>query len=169
MIGMPYAQARELLLEAGFTFLFQDVLHLESPHGTIIDQNPLPGIIGKKGDFVFLYRGFHALQAYAGGACIPLRLITPSGRLLYWVELNDDEKYTIKTDFDSGSTTLHDYRMVVLKSFDNASKNKMTYSPETPGYYVVSLGPYSISEDKLKKFPGGVPAGCLWISPQEDG
>ncbi len=169
LIGMPYSQARELLLELGFTFLFQDVLHLEYPHGTIIDQNPQPGVIGKKEDLVFLYRGFHALQSYAGGACIPLRLITTGGRLLYWVELIEDEKYTIKTDFDSGSTTIHDYRMVVLKSFDNASKNTMTYSPETPGFYVISLGPYSISDDTLKDNPGGVPAGCLWISPVDEG
>lgn len=169
LIGMPYVQARELLLEGGFTFLFHDVLHLEYPQGTIIDQDPQPGAIGKRGDLVFLFRGFHALQAYAGGACIPLRLITPGGRLLYWVELNEDEKYTIKSDFDSGSTTLHDYRMVVLKSFDNASKDKMTYRPETSGFYVISLGPYSISDDKLKDNPGGVPAGCLWISPEEEG
>jgi len=169
LIGMPYSQARKLLLELGFMFLFQDVLHLEYPHGTIIDQNPQPGVIGKKGDLVFLFRGFHALQAYAGGACIPLRLITTGGRLLYWVELIEDERYTIKTDFDSGSTTIHDYRMVVLKSFDNASKDTMTYSPETPGYYVISLGPYSISDDTLKDNPGGVPAGCLWISPVDEG
>ena len=169
LIGMPYSQARELLLDGGFTFLFQDVLHLEYPQGTIIDQDPLPGAIGKKGDLVFLFRGFHALQAYAGGACIPLRLITPGGRLLYWVELNEDEKYTIKTDFDSGSTTIHDYRMVVLKTFDNESKNKMTYTPETPGFYVISLGPYSISDDTLMDNPGGVPAGCLWISPEDEG
>ena len=169
LIGMPYSQARELLIELGFTFLYQDVLHLEYPQGTIIDQDPLPGVIGKRGDLVFLFRGFHALQAYAGGACIPLRLITTGGRLQYWVELNEDVKYTIKTDFDSGSTTIHDYRMVVLKSFDNASKNKMTYTTETPGFYVISLGPYSISDDTLKDNPGGVPAGCLWISPVDEG
>jgi len=169
LIGMPYSQARELLIEQGFTFLYQDVLHIEYPQGTIIDQDPLPGAIGKRGDLIFLFRGFHALQAYAGGACINLRLITTGGRLLYWVELNEDEKYTIKTDFDPGSTTIHDYRMVVLKSFDNASKDKMTFTPETPGYYVISLGPYSISDDTLKDNPGGVPAGCLWISPVDEG
>ena len=168
LIGMHYLEARELLLELGFTFLYQDVLHLEYPQGTVIDQDPQPGVIGNKGDLVFLFRGFHALQAYAGGACIPLLLITPGGRLLYWVELNEDEKYTIQTDFKSGSTTIHDYRMVVLKSFDNAAKNKMSYVPETPGFYVISLGPYALSDDTLEDNPGGVPAGCLWIHPEDE-
>jgi hypothetical protein len=167
VIGMAYLQARDELRTAGFTNLVQDVLDLEQAQGIVLDQDPPPGSVVQHGSIVMLFRTFQALQAYAGGACIPLRLVSPSGRLLFWVELEEGSNYLFKTDFDEGRTTIFNTHMVVLDSFSNTSDGSSHFKPEISGRYVVGIGPYDIDPGKLDDSPSGVNAGCLWITPPE--
>jgi hypothetical protein len=153
-------------VDAGFSFLFQDVLDPQVPAGTIIDQDPPPGVALPLGEIIFLFRSFQALQMYAGGTCQPLRLTLPAGKLLYWVELEEGIRYTIKTDFTQGQTQISDYRMYLMAEFDNQEADEIDFKPLAPGRYVISLGPYEVSRDQLES-RGSINAGCLWITPED--
>jgi hypothetical protein len=163
---MPLSEARVAVIEAGFSFLFQDVLDPALPVGTIIDQDPPPGIALPLDEIVFLYRSFQALEMYAGGACQPLLITWPSGKLLYWVDLDEGVQYNIKTDFSQGRTQISDYRMYLMAEFENAKADEIDFIPPAPGRYVISLGPYEISGSQLDD-QASVNAGCLWITPDE--
>lgn len=165
--GLPFMEARQALRDKGFDYLYQDILELAVDQGTVVNQDPPAGTAAEQGTIVMLFRAFHAMQAYAGGECIPIRLIAPSGRVFYWVELDEGENYLIKTDFKQGKTTIFNYLMVVQESFANASDGSAHFKPETAGAYVIGIGPYEIDESRLEDSPGGVNAGCLWIIPPE--
>jgi hypothetical protein len=164
--GLPLSEARVVVAEAGFSFLFQDVLDPEVPSGTIIDQDPPPGTALPRNEIVFLYRSFQALQMYAGGACQPLKITLPSGKLLYWVNLEEGVRYTVETDFAQGHTQISDYRMYLIAEFDNATSDSIDFTPLAPGRYVISLGPYKVEKSKLEN-GGVISAGCLWITPED--
>lgn len=164
--GMPLAEARTLAVETGFSFLFQDVLDPEVPSSTIVDQDPPAGMALPKNEIIFLYRSFQALQMYAGGKCQPLRITLPSGKLLYWVELDEGVRYSVSTDFQQGSTQISDYRMYLLAEFENAARSSIDVKPLAPGRYVISLGPYEVSKSELER-EGSISAGCLWITPED--
>ncbi len=167
VIGIPYIEARDILLESGLSLLYQDVLGVDIPQGTVLDQEPSAGVVVEDGTIVMLFRAFSALQVYAGGECIPLRIPSPTGRLLYWTELREEDEYRIEVDFDQGETSLFDYQMVSLKSFRNDTRGAMTFTPPTEGQYVIAIGPYRFPEDKVQQ-SGGLNAGCLWIYPPEE-
>jgi hypothetical protein len=164
--GLPLSEARIVVSEAGFSFLFQDVLDPEVPSGTIIDQDPPAGTALPRNEIVFLYRSFQALQMYAGGACQPLKIILPSGKLLYWVDLEEGIRYTVETDFAQGKTQISDYRMYLMAEFENATRDSIEFTPLAPGRYVISLGPYDVAKSKLDS-EGVISAGCLWITPED--
>jgi hypothetical protein len=155
-------------VEAGFSFLFQDVLDPEVPTGTIVDQDPPAGVALPLGEIIFLYRSFQALEMYAGGACQPLIILIHSGKLLYWVELDEGVRYEVRTDFPYGRTQISDYRMYLMSEFDNATNDSTTFKPLAPGSYVISLGPYEVSKSQLES-KGSLAAGCLWITPEDFG
>jgi hypothetical protein len=163
---MPLADARTAAIAAGFSFLFQDVLNPEVPTGTIIDQDPPAGTALPLNEIVFLYRSFQGLEMYAGGACQPLRIILPAGKLLYWVELDEGISYNVRTDFAHGRTQVSDYRMYLLAEFENAARDSIDVTPLAPGRYVISLGPYEVSKSDLER-EGSISAGCLWITPED--
>lgn len=164
--GMPSSAARTVVLEAGFTFLFQDVLDPEVPSSTIVDQDPPAGIALPLDKIIFLFRSFQALQMYAGGECQPLRLTLPAGKLLYWVELDEGVSYNVRTDFAQGRTQVSDYRMYLFAEFENAKQDSIDFTPLAPGRYVISLGPYEVSKSELER-EGSIKAGCLWITPED--
>jgi hypothetical protein len=164
--GLPLSEARIVVSDAGFSFLFQDVLDPDVPSGTIIDQDPPAGTALPRNEIVFLYRSFQALQMYAGGACQPLKITLPSGKLLYWVNLEEGIRYTVKTDFSQGRTQISDYRMYLMAEFDNATRDSIDFTPLAPGRYVISLGPYEVAKSKLGS-DGVISAGCLWITPED--
>ncbi len=167
IVGMDYEEARQVLLDSGFTYIYHDVFDLEQPVGTVIGQDPAPGTVEKAGEAVFLYRAFRASAVDVGGRCRSLRLTYPTGKLLYSVYLNEDERYEIRTDFPYGQTTIFEYRMIIVASFDNQRSDYVFFTPAWTGWYVISLGPYQISQQELDKYPSGVPAGCLWVYPPE--
>ena len=164
---MDYQEARQLLLDSGFTYIYHDVFDLEQPVGMVIGQDPAPGIVKKVGEAVFLYRAFRASAIEVGGHCRSLRLSSTTGKLLYSVYLNEDERYEIRTDFPYGHTTIFEYRMIIVASFDNQRSDYVLFTPAWTGWYVISLGPWQISQQELDKYPSGVPAGCLWVYPPE--
>lgn len=164
--GIPPSEARLAVAKAGFSFLFQDILDPEIPTGTIVDQDPPAGIALPLNKIIFLYRSFQALQMYAGGSCQPLYILFPSGKLLYWVELDEGVRYEIRTDFPYGRTQISDYRMYLMKEFDNSTRDSIEFKPLAPGRYVISLGPYDVSKAKLEE-EGSLSAGCLWITPED--
>ena len=164
--GIPLSEARLKVSEAGFSFLFQDVLDPEQPTGTIVDQDPPAGVALPLGDIIFLFRSFPALEMYAGGACQPLNILAPAGKLLYWVALDEGIRYEVRTDFAYGRTQISDYRMYLMAEFDNANADSIIFKPLAPGRYVISLGPYEVSKTKLQD-EGSLSAGCLWITPED--
>jgi len=167
VVGMDYEEARQVLLDSGFTFIYHDVFDLEQPVGTVIGQDPAPGTVKEAGEAVFLYRAFRASAIDVGGGCRSLRLTYPTGKLLYSVYLNEDERYEIRTDFPYGQTTIFEYRMIIVASFDNQRSDYVFFTPAWTGWYVISLGPYQISQQELDKYPSGVPAGCVSVYPPE--
>ena len=162
--GLPLSEARLVVVEAGFSFLFQDILDPEVPTGTIVDQDPPAGIALPVDEIIFLYRSFQALEMIAGGSCQPLNILFPSGKLLYWVALDEGVRYEIRTDFPYGRTQISDYRMYLMGEFDNSIRDSMEFKPLAPGRYVISLGPYEVSKARLEN-EGSLSAGCLWITP----
>lgn len=163
--GMPYSEARQTLLENGFRIFYQDVLDLNAGPGVIIEQDPPAGSVSPLGEVVVLLRAFEALQMYAGGECIPLWMYSTDGTLLYWVELDEGVTYRFETNFDEGQTRISDYRMATQKVFDNDRKDHVDFRPLASGRYVISIGPYHISEDVLREAGGRLDGGCLWITP----
>lgn len=163
VVGMHYKDARQLLLDSGLTFFYYDVFDLEQPVGTVIGQIPAPGSVKKKGTAVVLYRAFRASEVGVGQDCRPLRLHYSSGKLLFSVYLEEGERYQIKSDFPYGRTTVLDYRMDEMVSFNNNQSDYVYYKPQWSGWYVISLGPYQISQAELDSNPTGVPVGCLWV------
>lgn len=167
VVGIDYMEARQVLLDSGLTYIYHDVFDLDQPVGMVIGQDPAPGIVKKVGEAVFLYRAFRASAIGVGGRCRSLRLSSTTGKLLYSVYLNEDERYEIRTDFPYGHTTIFEYRMIIVASFDNQRSDYVNFTPAWTGWYVISLGPWQISQHELDKYPGGVPAGCLWVYPPE--
>lgn len=163
VVGMYYKDARLLLLDNGLTFFYYDVFDLEQPVGTVIGQIPAPGSVKKRGTAVVLYRAFRASEVGVGQDCRPLRVHYGSGTLLFSVYLEEGERYQIKSDFPYGRTVILDYRMVEMVSFDNNRSDYVYYEPQWSGWYVISLGPYQISQAELDNNPTGVPVGCLWV------
>lgn len=164
--GVPLTEARSVAMEAGYSYLFQDILNSSLPSGTIIDQDPPPGTVLPLGEIIFLFRSFQALEMYAGGSCQPLRITLSSGKLLYWVELDEGVEYNVRTDFPYGSTQISDYRMYLMAEFENSDRDSVDFTPPAPGQYVISLGPYEVSKDRLED-QGSILAGCLWITPED--
>lgn len=164
--GLPLSEARLIVVEAGFSFLFQDILDPEVETGTIVDQDPPPGVALPLEEIIFLYRSFQALEMIAGGSCQPLNILFPSGKLLYWVGLDEGVRYEIRTDFPYGRTQISDYRMYLMAEFENSSRDAIEFKPLAPGRYVISLGPYEVSKSKLDE-EGSLSAGCLWITPED--
>ena len=164
--GIPISEARTLVSEAGFSFLFQDVLNPDVPPSTIIDQDPPAGTVLPLNEIIFLYRSFQALEMYAGGACQPLLITLPAGKLLYWVDLDEGVSYNVRTDFRQGATQVSDYRMYLMTEFDNKEEDSVDFKPLAPGRYVISLGPYEVSKSDLEQ-EGIIKAGCLWITPED--
>lgn len=167
VMGMYYRDARNEILRAGLNFVYRDVFDLDHDTGTVLIQDPLPGTGRPRDSLVFLYRSFQAPPAIVGDICYPLRLISTSGKLLFYVDLEQDLVYEIRTGFPHGETQLSDTQMYLLASFDNHKKDSLLFTAPYTARYVISLGPYSISEETLKANPGGVNAGCLWVIPQE--
>jgi len=166
--GLHYLAARETLIEAGFSFIYRDIYDRDHPFGTILEQDPPAGTPIKLGKAIILYRAFQAPGMWVGENCMPLRLTSTTGKLLFAVYLREDEPYRIRTDFSQGRTSLSDFRMIVLKSFDNKSRDEMTFEPPWEAWYVITIGPFQTTKSKLDKYPGGVPAGCLWVLPPEE-
>lgn len=169
VIGLHYQEARSTILRAGLNFVYRDVFDLELDVGTVLVQDPLPGTGRPRDSLVFLYRTFKAPPAIVGDICYPLRLITTSGKLLFWVDLEQERPYEIRTDFPYGETQISDTQMLLLASFENSRRDHMLFTAPFTARYVISLGPYSISQATLEAAPGGVNAGCLWVVPQEEG
>jgi hypothetical protein len=166
--GMHYKQARQVLIDAGLTFIYRDLYDREQPFGTIVEQQPPAGYVLPVGKAVILYRAFQAPGMWVGEACMPLRMTSTTGKLLFAVYLEEEERYEIRTDFDQGETKISDYQMIVLASFDNTAGDNLFFEPQWTGWYVISLGPYRVSHGDLDAWPDGVPAGCLWVFPPEE-
>ena len=167
--GLPYREARSQVLRSGLNFVYHDVLDLSLPVGTILAQDPLPGSGARRGSLVHLLRSFVAPPALVGEICYPLRLISTSGRLLFYVDLEEQLEYEIRTDFPYGTTSISDSQMFLLDSFENEQTDSMVYLAPFTARYVLSLGPYSLSQSELDQHPGGIPVGCLWVIPVEEG
>jgi hypothetical protein len=166
--GMHYKQARQVLIDAGLTFIYRDLYDREQPFGTIVEQQPPAGYVLPVGKAVILYRAFQAPGMWVGEACMPLRMTSTTGKLLFAVYLEEEERYEIRTDFNQGETKISDYQMIVLALFDNVADDNLFFEPQWTGWYVISLGPYRVSQGDLDAWPDGVPAGCLWVFPPEE-
>jgi len=168
--GLHYRDARSQVLRSGLNFVYHDVLDLGLPVGTILAQDPLPGSGARRGSLVHLLRSFVAPPALVGEICYPLRLISISGRLLFYVDLEEQLEYEIRTDFPYGVTSISDGQMFLLDSFENegGSQNSLTFLAPFTARYVLSLGPYSISQSELDQNAGGIAVGCLWVIPLEE-
>jgi hypothetical protein len=168
VLGLPYREARQVMLDDGFSLIYRDILDLVKPPGSVLAQEPAAGFAWKTGGVVTLFRAFAPPPMWVGDKCYPLKLISPSGRLLFYVSLEQDRPYQIKTDFSYGRTGIYDYQMNELDSFSNAEADSMVFEPETSGDYVLALGPYEVTQAALDNNPGGIPAGCLYVTlPQE--
>jgi hypothetical protein len=168
VIGLPYREARSAILRAGLNFVYRDVFDLELPTGTILFTDPIAGTGRPRDSLVFLYRTFQAPPAIVGDLCYPLRLITSGGKLLYYVDLEEDTRYEIRTGFPYGQTSIFDVQMFLLDEFENSKSNHMDFLAPYTARYVIALGPYSISQNTVDANPGGVDVGCLWVTPIED-
>ena len=168
VIGMHYRDARNLIIRRGLNFVYRDILDLDLPTGTVLIQNPIPGVGKPAGTLVFLFRTFQAPPALVNEICYPLRLITTGGRLLFYVDLEQDETYEIRTDFPYGKTFIFDSQMFLLDSFVNSEKDTVDFVAPFTARYVIALGPYSITQDDLDESNGAVNAGCLYVIPVEE-
>jgi hypothetical protein len=168
VVGLPYRDARNAVLRAGLNFVYRDILDLDAEPGTVLGQDPPAGTGAPLNKFVYLYRSFVAPPALVGDTCYPLRLITPSGKLLFWVDLIEFVEYEIRTDFPYGMTTISDTQMLLLDDFDNEQKDFMLFEAPFTATYVLSLGPYEIRQDDLDEHPGGLNVGCLYVIPEDE-
>jgi hypothetical protein len=164
---MYYADAREVIYASGLTFLYYDFYDRDEPSGVIMYQDPAAGSVVPKDSLIVLYRVFKAPLMWVGASCRELILKGTTGRLTFAVHLEQDEIYTIRTDFQQGETIIFDYRMMLMTSFENRSRDSTEFVPEWTGWYVITLGPYEIGQSELDQWPEGVPAGCLWVLPPE--
>lgn len=167
VIGMYYRDARNLIIRSGLNFVYRDVLDLDLPTGTILIQNPFPGSGKPAGGLVFLFRTFQAPPALVNTICYPLRLINTGGRLLYYVDLEQDQMYEIRTDFKYGQTSIFDSQMFLLESFVNSKTDTVDFVAPYTARYVLALGPFSITQRDLDNSNGAVNAGCLYVIPVE--
>jgi hypothetical protein len=168
VVGMPYRDARQVMLADGFSLIYRDVLDLEKPPGSVLAQEPVAGFAWKTGGIVILFRGFAPPAMWTSDKCYPLTIFSRSGRLLFYVSLDQDRPYDIRTDFNYGRTGIYDYQMNELDSFSNDEADSMVFEPETSGEYVLALGPFEVSQSDLDNHPGGIPAGCLYVSLPEE-
>jgi len=168
VIGMPYRDAREVMLDRGFSLIYRDILDLERPLGSVLAQEPGAGYPWKTGGIVTLLRAFAPPAMWTGDKCYPLKIFSRSGRLLFYVSLEQDRPYTISTDFAYGRTGIYDYQMNELDSFSNDEADSLIFEPETNGDYVLALGPFEVSQGELDSHPGGIPAGCLFVTLPEE-
>lgn len=168
VVGMPYRDARNEILRGGLNFVYRDILDLDANPGTVLAQDPPGGVGAKRDSLVFLYRSFVAPPAIVGDICYPLRLISGSGRLIFWVDLIEFVEYEIRTDFPYGDTSIWDSQMVLLDDFDNEQKDVMLFEAPFTARYVITLGPYSLSQSELDDHPGGLDAGCLYVIPEDE-
>jgi hypothetical protein len=167
VVGMPYRDARDVMLREGFSLIYRDVLDLEQPLGSVLAQEPAAGFAWKHGGIVILFRAFAPPPMWTGDKCYPLKIFSTSGRLLFYVSLEQDRPYEISTDFSYGRTGIYDYQMNELDSFSNDEADSMVFEPETSGDYVLALGPFEVSQTELDNQPGGIPAGCLYVTLPE--
>ncbi|MEE8537252.1 MAG: PASTA domain-containing protein [Acidobacteriota bacterium] len=168
VIGMQYRDARNLIIRSGLNFVYRDILDLDLPTGTVLIQNPIPGVGKPAGTLVFLFRTFQAPPALVNEICYPLRLITTGGRLLFYVDLEQDETYEIRTDFPYGETFIFDSQMFLLDSFVNGKVDAVEFVALFTARYVIALGPYKITQSDLDESNGAVHAGCLYVIPVEE-
>ena len=167
VIGMYYRDARNLIIRSGLNFVYRDVLDLDLPTGTVLIQNPVPGSGKPAGGLVFLFRTFQAPPALVNTICYPLRLINTGGRLLFYVDLEQDQMYEIRTDFKYGQTSIFDSQMFLLESFVNSKTDTVDFVAPYTARYVIALGPFSITQRDLDNSNGAVNAGCLYVIPVE--
>ena len=168
VVGLLYRDARNAVLRAGLNFVYRDILDLDAVPGTVLGQDPPAGTGAPLNKFVYLYRSFVAPPALVGDTCYPLRLITTSGKLLFWVDLIEFVEYEIRTDFPYGMTTISDTQMLLLDDFDNEKKDFILFEAPFTATYVLSLGPYEIRQDELDEHPGGLNVGCLYVIPEDE-
>jgi hypothetical protein len=168
VLGMPYREAREVMLEKGFSLIYRDVLDLVMPTGSVLAQEPAAGFAWKTGGIVTLFRAFAPPPMWISDKCYPLKLISRSGRLLFYVSLEQDRPYEIRTDFSYGRTGIYDYQMNELESFSNSDADRMLFQPDTSGDYVLALGPFEVTQAALDNNPGGISAGCLYVTLPEE-
>jgi hypothetical protein len=166
--GMPYREARDVMLDKGFSLIYRDVLDLAMPTGSVLAQEPSAGFAWKTGGIVTLFRAFAPPPMWISDKCYPLKIFSRSGRLLFYVSLEQDRPYEIRTDFGYGRTGIYDYQMNELESFSNSDADSMMFQPDTSGDYVLALGPFEVSQAALDNHPGGIPAGCLYVSLPEE-
>jgi hypothetical protein len=162
---MPYREARNTILRAGLNFVYRDVFDLELPSGSILFTDPAPGTGRPRDSLVFLYRTFKAPPAIVGEICYPLRLIASSGKLLFYVDLEEDTRYEIRTDFPYGDTSIFDVQMFLLDEFSNEKDDRMDFLAPYTARYVIALGPYSLPDESVS---GGLDVGCLWVIPLDN-
>ncbi len=168
VMGMPYREAREVMLEKGFSLIYRDVLDLARPAGSVLAQEPSAGFAWKTGGIVTLFRAFAPPPMWISDKCYPLKIISRSGRLLFYVSLEQDRPYEIRTDFSYGRTGIYDYQMNELESFSNPDADSMVFQPDTSGDYVLALGPFEVTQTALDNHPGGISAGCLYVTLPEE-
>lgn len=168
VVGLPYRDAREVMIADGFSLIYRDVLDLESEPGSVLAQEPVAGFAWKTGGIVILFRAFAPPAMWTTDKCYPLTIFSRSGRLLFYVSLEQDRPYEIRTDFSYGRTGIYDYQMNELDSFSNDEADSMVFQPETSGEYVLALGPFEVSQSDLDSHPGGIPAGCLYVFLPEE-
>jgi hypothetical protein len=167
VVGMHYRDARGDIYGSGLTFIVKDVLDLDVPFGTIRAQDPPQGTGIKQGESITIYRTFQAPGLLAGDDCLGLTLLDAGGKLLYWVELDGELEYRISTEFAYGETWISDSLMYVYVFYQNPITSPRIFKPPQTDVYVITMGPYSISQSSLDSAGGAVAAGCLWIVPSE--
>ncbi|MBN2554640.1 MAG: PASTA domain-containing protein [Anaerolineales bacterium] len=167
VIGLSYLDARQALLDAGLTLLIRDVFDLEAAFGTILEQDPLPGAAAPRGEVVFLVRAFQTAGMPVGDRCQILRPTQREGYLMYAAYLEGGFAYEVVTDFPYAETVIFDQNMTVLAWFDNPRPGGYTFEPEWTGWYILRMGPYSISADRLAEYTAGSFSHCLYVYPPD--
>lgn len=167
VVGMHYRDARGDIYGSGLIYIVKDVLDLEVPFGTILAQDPPQGTGVKLGESITIYRTFQAPGLLPGDDCHPISLTDAGGRMLFWIELDEDVDYAISTEFAYGETWLSDVLMYVYAFYQNPITNPRIFRPPQTDVYVITMGPYSISQSSLDSAGGAVSAGCLWVVPVE--
>jgi len=79
------------------------------------------------------------------------------------VDLIESVAHEFSTDFPYRRTTISDTPMLLLDDFYNQKKVLTPFEALFTATYVISLGPYSISQSELDEHPGGVNVGFLCV------